>query len=191
MSNNLKTRRSGADGIRIAISGKSGCGNTTVSRMLAERLGLNFVNYTFRSIAEEDGIPFEDVCRRAEMSDDDDLRVDRVQVELARREPCVLGSRLAVWMLKEADLKVFLSGSLENRSARITNREGGSHEDQLAATKARDKRDHDRYERLYEIDNDDFSLVDLVVNTDRLDAQQVTAIIEAAARSVMEKTDGG
>lgn len=182
-----KRGRLGRDEIRIAISGKSGCGNTTVSRLLAERLGLNFVNYTFRSIAEEDGLSFEEVCRRAERSDDDDLRVDRVQVELARKEPCVLGSRLAVWMLKEADLKVFLSGSLEIRAGRITKREGGSLEEQLAVTKARDKRDHDRYARLYQIDNDDFSLVDLVVNTNRLDADQVTDIIEAAARSVMAR----
>jgi cytidylate kinase len=34
--------------LRIAISGKSGCGNTTVSRMVAEKLGLRFINFTFR-----------------------------------------------------------------------------------------------------------------------------------------------
>ncbi|RKX84938.1 MAG: cytidylate kinase, partial [Spirochaetes bacterium] len=30
---------SNKNGLRIAISGRSGCGNTTVSRLLAERLG--------------------------------------------------------------------------------------------------------------------------------------------------------
>ena len=187
MSSDRTDERSGRGGIHIAISGRSGCGNTTVSRLLAERLGLSFVNYTFRSIAEEDGIPFEDVCGRAEVSDDDDLRVDRTQVELARKKPSVLGSRLAIWMLEEADLKVFLSGSPKTRAERISQREGGSLEEQMAATEARDKRDHDRYARLYGIDNYDFSEADITVNTDRLDAEQVTDIIEAAARTVMAR----
>ena len=37
--------------IRIAISGKSGCGNTTVSSLLAERLGVKLFNFTFRQLA--------------------------------------------------------------------------------------------------------------------------------------------
>lgn len=171
--------------IYIAISGRSGCGNTTVSRDLADRLGLKFINYTFRSIAVEDGLSFEEVCHRAEKSDEDDLRVDQTQVKLARRQPSVLGSRLAIWMLEEAHLKVFLTGSPKNRAARIQNREGGTLEEQLAATIARDKRDHNRYKRLYDIDNNDFSLADLVVNTDRLNAVQVADIIEAAALTLI------
>ena len=39
--------------IRIAISGKSGCGNTTVSGLLAQKLGIKLINYTFRQLAEE------------------------------------------------------------------------------------------------------------------------------------------
>lgn len=168
-------------GLHIAISGRSGCGNTTVSQLLAERLNLKLVNYTFRSVAREDGISFDDVCRRAETGDEDDLRVDKTQVIMAREEPSVLGSRLAIWMLEEADLKVFLTGSPETRAARIHNREGGTLEEQMAATNLRDKRDHDRYKRLYGIDNNDFSIADLTINTDRLDAAQVADIIEAAA----------
>ena len=171
-------------GLRIAISGRSGCGNTTVSQILADRLGLKMVNYTFRSIAEEDGISFDDVCRRAETADEDDLRVDRTQVTMAMEAPSVLGSRLAIWMLEEADLKVFLTGSPETRAGRIMMREGGSLEDQIKATSTRDKRDHDRYKRLYDIDNNDYSLADLVINTDRLDAAEVADIIETAVRNL-------
>ena len=176
---------SNREGLRIAISGRSGCGNTTVSRILADRLNLKFINYTFRSVAEEDGIPFDEVCRRAETSDDDDLRVDRTQVAMAQAEASVLGSRLAIWMLEEADLKVFLTGSPEVRAGRILEREGGSLEQQMAVTAARDQRDHDRYKRLYDIDTDDYSLADLAVNTNRLDAEQVADIIEAAARTIL------
>ena len=33
--------------VKIAISGKSGCGNTTICRILADKLKLNFINFTF------------------------------------------------------------------------------------------------------------------------------------------------
>ena len=174
------------DGLRIAISGKSGCGNTTVSKMVAEQLDLEFINYTFRSIAEEDGIPFEEVRRRAELSDEYDRRVDKTQVELASRAPSVLGSRLAVWMLENADLKIFLTGSPEVRAARIHKREGGSIEEQIKITAERDELDHKRYKRLYGIDNNNYSFVDLIINTDRLNAEQVAGIIVAAAKLIMK-----
>ncbi len=175
---------SNREGLRIAISGGSGCGNTTVSKLLAQRLNLKLVNYTFRSIAAEDGIDFKDVCRRAETGDDDDLRVDKTQVLLAEEAPSVLGSRLAIWMLKEADLKVFLTGTLETRGRRILEREGGVLEEQIVATETRDKKDHDRYLRLYQIDNYNPAPADLIINTERLNENQVVDIIEAAVRTL-------
>ena len=66
--------------VKIAISGKSGCGNSTVSSLVAERLGLVLVNYTFKSIAEELGISFAEVCRRAEEDTSYDYQVDNRQV---------------------------------------------------------------------------------------------------------------
>ena len=39
--------------VRIAISGKSGCGNTTVSSLLAKTLDITLINYTFRQMAAE------------------------------------------------------------------------------------------------------------------------------------------
>jgi len=174
-------------GITIAISGRSGCGNTTVSRLLAQRLNLALVNYTFKSIAKEEQISFEEVCRRAELSDEYDHRVDRIQVERALMAPSVLGTRLAIWMLSGADLKVYLTGSPETRAKRIQAREGGTLDEQIAATAKRDKRDSLRYQRLYGIDMNDNTPADLVVNTDRFGADQVVDIIEAAALAMMKK----
>ena len=90
--------------MKIAISGKSGCGNSTVSRIVADRLGLRLVNYTFRALAAERGISFDEVRRQAEEDSSLDVYLDKRQVELAREGDCVLGSRLAVWLLDDADL---------------------------------------------------------------------------------------
>ena len=111
--------------IKIAVSGKSGCGNSTVSRLLAEKLGLKLINYTFHNMAEEAGIPFEEFCRRAENDPSFDYALDDKQLRLAQNGGVVLGSRLAVWLLKDADLKVYLYAPAEIRSGRIHSREGG------------------------------------------------------------------
>ncbi|HLW21669.1 MAG TPA: cytidylate kinase, partial [Sphaerochaetaceae bacterium] len=55
--------------MRIAISGKSGCGNTTVSTLVAQRLDYPLINFTFRNLAKERGIDFWDFCRMAEEDD--------------------------------------------------------------------------------------------------------------------------
>jgi len=159
--------------LRVAISGKSGCGNTTVSRMLAERLGVTLINYTFRSIAEEEGVSFQEIRAMAEADDYWDRHLDIRQVELAMEGSCVLGSRLAIWMLQEADLRVYLDAPVETRAARIHRREGGRYQDVLSATIERDRADHARYLRIYNIDIDSFDFADLVVDTERVAPEEI------------------
>src|SRR5574344_2441214 len=151
--------------LRIAISGKSGCGNTTVSTLLAKTLNLKLINFTFRQLAAEKGITLAEVIERAKTDDSFDITVDTRQVELARKESCVLGSRLAIWMLKEADVKIYLLASDELRARRILNREGGDLEEIKAFTQMRDSEDSGRYLKLYKIDNNDYSFADMIIDT--------------------------
>jgi cytidylate kinase len=164
--------------IKIAVSGKIGCGNTTISRLVSEKLGLSFINFTFRSLAEEKGLSLKEVIAKASTDDWWDLEVDRRQVAMAQEaEGCVLGSRLAVWMLKEADLKVYLRAMPETRAGRIVRREGGVLEEIAAFTNERDRQDRERYLRIYQIDNDDYSFVDLVIDTDDMSIEEIAATI--------------
>ena len=153
--------------VRVAISGKSGCGNTTVSTLLAEKLGVKLINYTFRQLAAEKGLTLAQVIENAKTDDSYDIFVDNHQVELAKAEPCVLGSRLAIWMLKEADLKVYLFASDETRANRILNREGGDLQKIKDFTAMRDSEDTRRYKKIYNIDNNDYynpeQIVDIIV----------------------------
>jgi cytidylate kinase len=170
----------------IAISGKSGCGNTTVSKLVAEELGLAFVNYTFRAMAEEMGIPFVELLRLASGDFSYDRHLDSHQVELARRQDCVIGSRLALWMVPDARLKIYLRASPEVRAGRIRNREGGSLAEVISFTAERDRLDKIRYREIYGIDNDDFSGADLVINADRWDAGGVASMIVEAYRTLSD-----
>lgn len=163
--------------LQIAISGKSGCGNTTVSKLLAETLNIQMINYTFRSLAEETGLSLPEIIEQAKTDDSFDIRVDTRQVEMAQKCSCVLGSRLAVWMLKEASFKVYLFASDEVRAKRIQNREGGSLEEITSFTKMRDEQDSARYKKLYKIDNNNYDFVDLIVDTNLYAPEQIVQLI--------------
>jgi cytidylate kinase len=171
--------------IKIAVSGRSGCGNTTISKMAAESLGLRFINFTFRSLAQERGLDLKTVLELAAHDDSWDREVDSRQLALARESGgCVLGSRLAVWMLEEADLKVYLNASAQVRAARIVKREGGSLEEIAAFTAERDRQDHGRYLQIYNIDTDNYSFVDLVIETGSLTPQEIVDLIVERARGI-------
>lgn len=164
--------------MRIAISGKSGCGNTTVCNLLSEKTGFPVVNYTFRQLAEEKGYDFWTFCKMAETDDNIDRELDSKMVQMAlKTEDSILGSRLAIWNMEQADIKVYLTASDQERARRITRREGGSYEERLEQTQNRDKKDSARYKRIYGIDNNDTSKADLVINTEGKTPQEIVDLI--------------
>ncbi|MCR4954602.1 MAG: cytidylate kinase family protein [Treponema sp.] len=163
--------------LRIAISGKSGCGNTTVSGLLAKTLGVTLINYTFRQLAAEKGMTLAQVIEAAKNDDSYDKYVDKHQVELALAEPCVLGSRLAIWMLKEADLKVYLLASDDTRAKRVFNREGGDLQQIKDFTAMRDREDTGRYKEFYGIDNNDYVFCDLIIDVNEKTPEEIVGLI--------------
>ena len=165
--------------MRIAISSKSGCGNTTVSTLLSEKLGYPMVNFTFRQMAQERGVDFWTFCRMAEDDYDIDRELDRRQVEMSmEQKDCILASRLAIWMLKEADLKVYLTATAETRAKRIYTREGGSLEERYKETIRRDENDTNRYKTIYGIDNSKpEECADLIIATDDKTPDEIVSLI--------------
>jgi cytidylate kinase len=174
--------------MRIAISGKSGCGNTTVTKLVAEKLSYPMINFTFRNLAKEKGYEFWEFCKLAETNDSYDRELDSRQVAMAMNEEnCVLGSRLAIWMLKEADFKVYLDVSEQVRAQRVLNREGGSLSQRLEQTAMRDKNDSARYKKIYGIDNNDTSAADLVVDANDLSPDEISDLIIKTAFQTVSK----
>jgi len=174
--------------IKIAVSGKSGCGNTTVCKLVADALDLPVINFTFRSLAAERGMDFKKVLELAATDDSWDREVDTRQVKLAREtDGCVIGSRLAVWMLEEADLKVYLIAAPEVRAGRIQKREGGSLEELAVFTADRDRQDYSRYFRIYNIDTDKYDFVDMAIDTNNTAPEIIADMIIKKAMEIIEK----
>lgn len=176
--------------LRIAISGKSGCGNTTVSTLLAKRLAIPCVNYTFKNLGAELGLTVKEIVEKAKDDFSYDERVDSRQIELASHASCVLASRLAIWLLKIADFKVYLYASPAKRASRVHKREGGDLEEIARFTSLRDREDAKRYKALYNIDIDEYkSVADIVINTDEARPEKICNIVlkELLARSLLQE----
>lgn len=171
--------------MRIAISGKSGCGNTTATNNVGKALGLKIVNYTFRDLARDIKMSFNELHNQALKNPIFDFLTDLTLIRQAiLNENIVVGTRLASWMM-DADLRIWLHAPLETRAGRITKRkseENYSYEETLYKTLKRDKQNYLRYIRLYGIDIEDHSDFDITINTEKLTAEQVSSLIVEAAK---------
>ncbi len=172
--------------MRIAISGLSGCGNTTACNNVAQALNLKVVNYTFRNLAQDMNLKFEDILEKRKDDPSYDYLLDRKQIDLVvSQDNTIMGSRLACWLV-HADLKVWLEAPLRERAARIAEREARDYYEVLVETKTRDEYDIAQYKKLYDINILDHDEIDLTINTQRFHAKEVMELIVNATR-VLER----
>ncbi len=163
----------------ITISGNIGSGKTTVAKALAERFNLRHISAgeVFRALAKEKGMSLEEFSKYAEDNPEIDRLVDAEQVKLAEEGNCVVDGRLSAFLIKKADLKIWLKASLEERARRVAAREGISYEEALQKTIVREESEKKRYREIYNIDIDNLDPYDVVLNTELWDAEATVEII--------------
>jgi len=170
--------------LRIAIAGLTGCGKTSVGRLVAEKLGYKTIEFTFKELAKESKI---ELMKFHEMARKDpkhaiDRELDAHIREEAGRGNCVIATWLAPWVVGESELKVWLDASEETRAKRIAGREGIPLEEALLHVKKRDKENIERYKEVYGIDITNHRIFDLIINTDNSEMEKTAEIICIAAR---------
>ena len=172
--------------MRITISGPPGSGKTTACNKLSEILGLKAVVFgkIFRELAAEKHLSLIDFGALAEKDPSIDRAIDDRILEIARQnKDIILESRLSAYMLSRNSIpafKIYLGASPEVRMSRIGVREGQTLEDAKKETLERQASEAKRYMMYYNIDVNDMSVYDLVVNTDELDPDGVIdAILKA------------
>jgi CMP/dCMP kinase len=168
----------------ISISGSPGTGTTTLSRSLAAELGIRWVNSgeLFRKIASEKKLSVKEMNRLAEKGPEIDYLIDDAQKSLAKEGPGIFEGRLSGHLLS-ADLKVLLKTDLRARAERICKRESKPLEDAMQETRVREESEARRYKMYYNIDINDLSVYDLVVDTGRFNEAGTLAIVLAAVRA--------
>ena len=169
----------------ITISGSPGTGTSTLSRSLSAELELRYVNSgeLFRKIASEKNISVRDMNRLAEKGPEIDYLIDDAQKALAKEGGGIFEGRLSGHLLA-ADLRVALKTDLRKRAERISKREAKLLEDAMSETRQREESEARRYKMYYNIDINDYSVYDLVVDTGKFDEAATLAIVLTAARSL-------
>jgi cytidylate kinase len=118
----------------------------------------------------------------AEKGPEIDYQIDDAQKALAREGAGIFEGRLSGHLVP-ADLKVLLKSDLRVRAERIARRESKLPEDALGETRSREESEARRYKKYYNIEIDDYSAYDLVVDTGRFNEAGTLAIVLAAVRA--------
>lgn len=172
----------------VAISGLHGSGKTTAATKLADRLDLRYVSAgeVFRQKAKELDMELSEFSEYVEEHPEIDKEIDERTVEEAEKDEVLIDARLAGWMAENADIRILLIAPLEERVQRIANRENRPYEEVLEETLTREKSEKMRYKELYDIDVEDYSVFDLVLNTEKFNREETVQILELAVNSVLE-----
>ena len=165
--------------MRITISGPPGSGKTTACGKLSEKLGVRAVVFGefFRRLAKERGMTLGEFGELAEKDPAIDETIDGMILAVAREDTdIILESRLSAHMLTKNNIpafRVYLEASPEIRIKRVGLRDGELFDEVYRHMIERQSSEAKRYKMYYNIDIEDKSVYDLIINTDDLDPDQV------------------
>lgn len=166
----------------ITISGTPGSGKSTLSRLLSSRLGMELVSVgdIFRKQAQDRCMSLEEFGLLAKSDEDIDRMLDEEQKKIAKeKENLILEGRLSGFLV-DAYLKVWLKAPVEVRAERIARREEKPVAKAKAETKDREECERERYLKYYNIDTNDLSVYDLVIDSSRWSAEEISEIVAKA-----------
>lgn len=157
----------------ITISGKPGCGKTTVAKILSNKLNYNFISSgeKFRKLAEEKGMNIVDfVSNYLPIHPEIDLEIDQFFIDYAKNNnDLIIPTRIIGHLLSLNNInnfKVYLFADFDERIKRIANRENNqSIQDIKKDLEIRESAEYEKFIKLYNIDINDLTMYNLVIYT--------------------------
>ena len=141
----------------------------------------------FRQEARRMNLTVEEFSRLCKENFEVDRSLDDMLKNLISSEdgPSIVESRLSGWWAHSAGidcLRVWVEVSDRERANRIMSREGGDFERVHSDSLQRNSDDMARYKILYDIDLDDMSPYNVIIEADDLSPSEVLAIVKGKLR---------
>ncbi len=171
----------------ISFNGDHGSGKSTIAKKLAKDLGYErfYMGKIFRNMAEEEGVSYADFLELLKKDSSYDKKVDAYVVDLANtKDNFIIESRTA-WHFIPTSFKIYLkvdekegakrmfADYLETEHRKNESNSIKSLEDILRISRHRKEADDERYQKIYNIDTNDMSQYDLVLDTTNLSKEEV------------------
>ncbi len=173
----------------ITISGLHGSGKSTIGKLIAENLGLQYYStgQAFRDLAEDMNMALKEFTEFVEKTPEIDKKLDAKIIEIAQKGNIIIDSQLSGYILQSiADFKLLLMCPLKIRVKRMAKRDDTSYEEKLKETVLREKSELERFKLLYNIDLRDQEklkkLYDLTINTENLTIEEILKLILSSLR---------
>lgn len=166
----------------VALEGPPGSGKSTVGRIVAKRLGLEYrsVGEEFRAEARRRGLDLDAFGRYAEEHPEVDRELDRA-MEAYARPGFLLDGRVQGELCRRRGVPVVtveVTADEEERARRVAGRDHQSPAEALRALRRREESERLRFDRYYGIDLD-LVEADLVVDSSSRSPEQVADEIVA------------
>ena len=156
----------------ITISGKPGCGKSTVADLLSEKLGYRILSSgdEMRKLAKKNNMSIvEFVSNYLPKHRDEEIAFDESFLETCKTSNnIIIPTRMMSQILDKNDVehfKVFLYASKAVRVARVVEREHITMQKAREDSNRRDEVDTKRYKDVYNIDINDLSVYNLILYT--------------------------
>jgi cytidylate kinase len=174
--------------MRVTVSGLPGSGTTSLARYLAAEHNLELISAgeVFRQMAKEREMDLVEFGRLASEDSSIDRLIDERQKRIAgQRKDIIVEGRLSGWFIGDAELKIWLTASLECRIRRILARDIIENLDiAKKMTRQREECEAERYRIYYGIDIGDLSPYHIVLNSERWGVEELGAIVDTAIRMI-------
>ena len=177
----------------IIISGPPAIGKTTIAKALAKEFSLSYVSGgdVLKELAKEEGFETSGddwwdksqgmrFLNLRQENSEFDKKVDEKLKELFLKGNVVITSYTLPWLINDG-IKIWLSGTIENSSKRMSYRDNTTSDEALVIVKKRFEENKIIYKKLYGFNfGDDLSVFDKIIETDGLNINQVLEIAKTA-----------
>ncbi len=164
----------------ITISGFHGTGKTTIAKAIAKEFNLLYIaaGDKFRQMAKEKGMDLKEFSKHVELNPEIDRKIDKRTAETAKKGNSILDGLLAAWMTQDiSGLDILFITDEKVRINRITQRDKRPYQEVKDETLTREKSEIARFKKLYNINLNDYSIYDIVLNTGLWSQEAVIRIV--------------